>query len=144
MKKFLFTFAFSFLIINSLSFAAIDPMSFVGQYRLGDCTQSGFTSVVVSPSALTNARGLTVNFYNNSSLAKSSFVALQAYNTINLPYIQVVIDTFTITNILYTTNSTQTPVLKSVKLGRSASGGRARLVELNQFGVKTFECVFYK
>lgn len=144
MKNFLSAFLFSLFIINSFSIAAIDPASFAGQYRLGDCTQSGFTSVVVTPSALTNAKGLTINFFNYSGLAKSSFVAVQANNTINLPYIQVILDSFTITNVLYTTNSQQAPILKTVKLGRSASGGRARLTETNQFGVKTFECVFYK
>lgn len=144
MKKFFSTLLLSLFTFNSFSFAAVDPMSLVGQYRLGDCTQSGFTSVVVSPSALTNAKGLKVDFYKYSSLAKSTFVVFEFYNTINLPFIQVLVDSFTITNIFYTSNTNQTPVLKSVKLGRSASGGRARLVEANQFGVKTFECVFYK
>lgn len=141
MKYFLSTFLFSLFIINSFSFAAIDPTSFTGQYRIGDCTQSGFTSVSVTQENLVNVKGLLINFYNSSSLVKSSFVAIQTNNTINLPSIQITVDSFTITNVLYTAYSS---VLKTIKLGRSASGGRARLVETNQFGAKTFECVFYK
>lgn len=135
----------SILFFGSLSLAAINPNSFIGQYRIGDCTQSGLTSAIITSEKVGNTQGLQVQLFNQANiLSKKTFVALQAHITLSNTYTQVLADGFTITNLLYSANYPQGALLKTVKLGRSASGGRARLIEMNNVGQKYFECVFYK
>ncbi len=131
-------------ISHSFANANINPSSLEGKYQVGDCTQNEYDSAVIVKESLGSVTGLRVSFFSKSTAVKNVFVFLNDTKSGYNNSAQVVLDSFSITNFIYSGTPSKATLTKSLKLARSATGDRARLVESNGQGQKYFECVFYK
>lgn len=131
--------------------ASVDPNTFVGQYRVGDCSSKNIISVLVSSVIQWKTAGLKVTFMDRSnSVYKENFVGLSSFESVldangvkHSLFSQVHLDNFSISNSVFENTYGTKALVKTLILARSASGGRARLMEFNAHSQKIFECVFY-
>lgn len=147
----------SFFLLLSVTFSysnaevSLDPNTLIGQYHVGDCSSKNIISVIISSANQGMTAGLKVTFMDRSnSVYKESFLGLSSFKSVldvngvkHILYSQVYLDNFSVSNSVFENTYGTKTLVKTLILARSASGGRARLMEFNAHSQKTFECVFY-
>ena len=114
-------------------FANISPDTLTGDFKVGQCT------IQLDRATITQQDGLFVALFKDNQI--NTITILLADMSSSSVDIEVVASGFTISNRLKDKNLN---VVKTVKIARSASGGRVRIVELDNQDQKYFECVLYK